>query len=224
MSWRAAAFALLCVLVSSAQAAQPTPATDAVFAHPTAGRALLSTTLAQPARALAQAQVLRGAFAHQRHLSEMPQPLTASGNFVFARELGVYWRTLQPFESELVLSERGVIQRDEGAESLRISAQEQPGVRVLADIFLALFTLDVRSMEASFELYAMSQGERWLVGLKPRSTALAHVFDRATLSGAQHVEQIVLTDARGDRTVIELRDIQIATAPPDAQTRALFAP
>lgn len=224
MSWRAAVFALVCAAAASSQAAQPAPATDAVFAHPTSGRALLSTTLAQPAQTLAQAQVLRGVFSHQRQLSEMPQPLTASGDFVFARGLGVYWRTLKPFESELVLSERGVVQRDEGAESLRISAQEQPGVRVLADIFLALFTLDVRSLEASFELYAMSQGERWLVGLKPRSAALAHVFDRATLSGARHVEQIVLTDARGDRTVIELRDIRIVAAPPDAQTRALFAP
>lgn len=223
MSRRIAAAALLCALAGLAQA-QPAPATDAVFRHPTAGRALLDATLAQPAQSLAQAQVLRGVFTHQRHLSEMPQPLTASGDFVFARGLGVHWRTLQPFESVLVLSERGVVQRDEGKESLRVSAQDQPGVRVLADIFLALFTLDVRSLEASFELYAMSQGERWLVGLKPRSAAIAHVFDRATLSGARHVEQIVLTDARGDRTVIELRDIQISADPPDAPTRALFAP
>lgn len=210
--------------------AQPTQASeagqaaaDSVFAHPTSGRALLETTLAGPAQVLARARVLKGTFTHARHLSEMPRPLAASGEFVFARDLGVWWRTTSPFESVLVLTDEGIVQRDEGVESLRLSAAEQPAVRLLASIFLALFTLDVRALEANFDLHGKSHGERWLVGLKPRSSAIANVFDRATLSGAQQVEQIVLTDARGDRTVIELHGVEASDAPPDAAVRALFA-
>lgn len=227
MTLRACLLALGALLGSAAPAAQsaePGDAVEAVFGHPARARALLATTLAAPAKTLASAQTLRGTFAHQRYLSETPQPLTATGEFVFARGLGVHWRTLKPFDSTFILTAQGVVQRDEGVETLRASADEQPAVRMLADVFLALFTLDVRSLEASFDLYAMSQGERWLLGLAPKSSAAASVFQRAALSGAANVEQIVLIDRLGERTVVELRELSISTEPPDAAVRALFAP
>jgi hypothetical protein len=37
------------------------------------------------------------------------------------------------------------------------------------------------------------------------------------------VEQIVLTDAHGDRTVIDLTGITYSSEPPGADVRALFA-
>ena len=193
------------------------------FEHPTTGSALLNTTLAVPARTLADAKVLTGRFVHQKHLSEVPQPLVANGEFTYARGLGVYWHTQQPFESVFVLTQRGIVQRDEGAETLRLSAHEQPAVRVIADIFLALFTLDVTSLSSSFDLFGKSQGERWIVGLRPKSATIGSVFKQATITGAKDVEQVVLVDAHGDRTVIDLANTQYSSAAPSASITALFA-
>lgn len=208
----------LCFLSSPvirAQAVDP-------FEHPTTGSALLTTTLAVPARNLANAKVLTGRFVHNKHLSEVPQPLVAHGEFTYARSLGVYWHTKQPFDSVFVLTQRGIVQRDEGAETIRLSAQDQPAVRVIADIFLALFTLDVSSLSSSFDLFGKSQGERWIVGLKPKSATIGSVFTQATITGAKDVEQVVLLDAHGDRTVIELADIRYSPAEPGRDVQALF--
>ncbi|HMN44778.1 MAG TPA: outer membrane lipoprotein carrier protein LolA [Povalibacter sp.] len=194
------------------------------FAHPATGEALLRSTLARPAVQLAKAQVLKGRFTHSKHLSEIPQPLVASGEFIFARDLGVYWHTQQPFDSVVVLTNSGIVQRDEGAQTLQLSADEQPAVRVIANIFLALFTLDVTSLSRNFDLYGLSQGERWIIGLKPRSSAIASVFRQATVTGSGDVEQVVLTDAHGDRTVIDLSAIEYSEAAAGADVRALFAP
>lgn len=194
------------------------------FAHPATGEALLRSTLARPAAQLAKAQVLTGRFTHAKHLSEIPQPLIATGEFTFARDLGVYWHTQQPFDSVVVLTNGGIVQRDEGAQALRLSADEQPAVRVIANIFLAMFTLDVASLSRNFDLYGLSQGDRWIIGLKPRSNAIASVFRQATVTGSVDVEQVVLTDAHGERTVIDLTAIQYSAAPPGAEVRALFAP
>jgi len=194
------------------------------FAHPATGDALLRSTLARPAAQLAKAQVLKGHFTHSKHLSEIPQPLVATGEFVFARDLGVYWHTQQPFDSVVVLTNSGIVQRDEGAQTLQLSADEQPAVRVIANIFLAMFTLDVTSLSRNFDLYGLSQGERWIIGLKPRSSAIASVFKQATVTGSGDVEQVVLTDAHGDRTVIDLSAIEYSDAAPAADVRALFAP
>ncbi len=215
MSLRALTLALTLFWVVNVHAADP-------FAHPATAEALLGSTLARPAAALSKAQVLKGRFTHRKHLRELPQPLLANGEFTFARELGVYWHTLQPFDSVVVLTAEGITQRDEGAETMRLSAKEQPAVRVIADVFLALFTLDVTRLNASFDLYGMSQGERWIVGLRPRSAAMASAFKEATITGGKDVEQIVLIDAQGDRTLIDLADIEYSTAAPDAGVRALF--
>jgi Outer membrane lipoprotein carrier protein LolA len=193
------------------------------FDHPTSGSALLNTTLAAPAKTLANAKVLKGRFVHQKHLTEVPQPLTANGEYTYARGLGVYWHTIAPFDSVFILTQRGIVQRDEGAETMRLSAQEQPAVRVIADIFLALFTLDVSSLSATFDLYGKSQGERWIVGLRPKSATIGSVFKQATITGAKDVEQVVLVDAHGDRTVIDLKDSQYSAEPPSADVQALFA-
>jgi hypothetical protein len=216
MKARASLFALG-LMVAAAAHSQVDP-----FEHPTTGNALLSTTLAVPAGNLSNAKVLTGRFVHQKHLTEVPKPLVATGEFTYARNLGVYWHTQQPFDSVFVLTQKGIVQRDEGAETLRLSAQEQPAVRVIADIFLALFTLDVTSLSASFDLYGKSQGERWIVGLKPKSATIGSVFTQATITGAKDVEQVVLLDAHGDRTVIELTDIRYSPDDPGPDVQALF--
>lgn len=193
---------------------------------PVTGEQLLRTTLAKPAAHLAKAQVLDGRFTHAKHLREIPKPLIASGEFVFARELGVYWHTQEPFDSVVVLTSRGILEKAEGAQTLNLSADEQPAVRMIANVFLALFTLDMATLERSFLLFSESEPERgrWTIVLKPRGGAIANVFVRATVSGTTDVEQVVLTDAHGDRTVIDLAAIRYSDAPPAAGTRALFAP
>jgi hypothetical protein len=211
-----------CALALSLLFASLTHAQVDPFQHPTTGSALLETTLAAPARTLANAKVLTGHFVHQKYLAEVPQPLVANGEFTYARAFGVHWHTQQPFDSVFVLTQTGIVQRDEGAETMRLSAQDQPAVRVIADIFLALFTLDVTSLSSSFDLFGQSQGQRWIVGLRPKSAAIGSVFKQATIVGEKDVEQVVLVDAHGDRTVIDLKDTQYSSAEPGAAIAALF--
>jgi hypothetical protein len=210
-------------------AASLTHADDAVFNHPVSGRVLLDTILTQPSRSLANAKVLQGRFTHRKYLPEIPQPLTAKGDFAVGRELGVYWHTQTPFDSVFLLTQQGMIQRDEGKETLRVASQDQPGVRVIADIFLALFTLDVATLSTSFDLYgqvskqpqASTQTSQWTVGLKPKSNAAASLFKHAIISGDKDVRQVVLADKHGDRTVIDLESIVHASEITPA-VRALF--
>jgi hypothetical protein len=209
---------LASLLMQSAFGASPADP----FAHAVTDEAQLRSTLSRPAAKLLKAQVVRGEFTHSRSLSEIPRPLTATGDFIFVRDLGVYWHTRQPFDSIVILTEAGIVQADEGAAPQRIAAGEQP-VRFIARIFMALFTLDVPSLRRDFDLYGGQPDGRWTLGLKPRTKAIAGVFSQATVSGAADVEQVVLTDARGDRTVIDLRNVSYSSDPAGADVRALFA-
>lgn len=195
------------------------------FAHPATGEAELRSILSRPASKLRHAQVLTGQFRHSRHLREIPKPLIALGEFTLVRDLGVLWHTRQPFDSVVVLTGAGLAQSDDGGPVQRVSADEQPAVRLLRNIFMALFTLDTQTLARDFDLFGVEdkQANRWIIGLKPRAETIAGVFSEATVAGADDVEQIVLTDARGDRTVIDLTGITYSSDAPGADVRALFA-
>jgi Outer membrane lipoprotein carrier protein LolA len=194
---------------------------DALFAHPQTANQLLQTTLARPAAELAHAKVLTGKFVQRRYLKGLERPLVSSGDFALARERGILWRTATPFPSEFVLSASGVSLRDGGNET-RLSNAEHPGLRPVLEMFFALFALDVQRLADSFELYGDSSGDHWQVGLRPRESGLAQVFDRAVISGAQQVERIELASSGGDRTEIEFSGVETRAAL-DASDAARFS-
>ena len=98
-------------------------------------------------------------------------------------------------------------------------------MRLITNIFMALFTLDTQSLARDFDLSVASKtrANRWIIGLRPRAKAIAGVFRKPPVAGSDDVEQVVLTDARGDRTVIDLTGITYSSDPPGADVRALFA-
>jgi hypothetical protein len=192
-------------------ATKPTP-TAAVDERALFARATTATELARitrpTARSLANAKVVRGQFVQQRHLAGLKHPLESSGVFVFAREAGIEWHTLAPFDSQFLLGPTGITQRDEGAETLHIDTSEQPAMQVVARVFLALFALDVEALSHDFELYGAENGAgRWVIGLKPRAEALGSVFRHAIVRGGASVESVMLEDGNGDRSEILLRAV-----------------
>jgi Outer membrane lipoprotein carrier protein LolA len=221
----AAAAAAAAAATAAASPAAPPPATApaaAVFGHPLTAAQLLQGPLAVPAAALRNAKLMRGTFTYRKFLVERPQPLTSHGDFAFARELGVDWHTRQPFDSDLVLTPSGLTQRDEGRTTLQQSASAQPAVKVVARIFLALLSLDVASLQSSFDLSGVQQGAQWQVGLRPKVTALAGAFREAVLSGGAQVDKLVMWDANGDRSEISFGDLKYSAAI-SGDDRALFA-
>ena len=219
---------LLVVLLGAAplQAATPAPANvsasaDSVFAHPakTTELALLTRATAQ---SLAKAKTVRGKFVQRRFLADLAQPLESSGKFLFARDAGIEWHTELPFDSQFLLAESGIKQRDEGGVTLSIQASEQPALAVVSRVFFALFALDLEALSQDFELYGEARGTGWVLGLKPRAAALGSVFRQAVVSGGATVERVVLEDGNGDRSEIVLQGVQYDPAGMTADERRRF--
>jgi hypothetical protein len=215
----------LCALVltvAGACAAAQAGAAEGVFAHP-ADAARLATLTRATARSLDGAQVVRGRFEQRRFLAGLRNPLTSSGNFLFARDAGIEWHTEEPFDSQFVLTRSGITQRDEGGTTLRIEAAEQPALAVVSRVFFALFALDLGALSNDFELYGRARGaDGWELGLEPRAGALGSVFRRAIVTGGSSVERVVLEDGNGDRSEIDLRQVQYDRAPLTSDERARF--
>lgn len=190
-----------------------------LFDRPVSAEELLRTTLARPAAELSSAQVLRGQFVQRRYLSGLPRPLVSSGEFLLARDAGILWETRAPFASEFVLADSGMILRD-GVSQSRVKSTDQPALRAVLELFLAIFALDVARLEVSFDLYGEASGEHWRLGLKPKQARMAEVFTRAVVSGSRHVERVELEAPNGDRTEIGLADVVVRPQPLEAHEAA----
>ncbi len=177
---------LLCTLIA-ALFALPAWAGE-VFEHPaTPAQAQALVNAAMPG--VAQVQVLRGRYTQRKFLREIPRPLGSSGEFLLVRGQGIWWHTQVPMESELLLN------RSKG---------QPPGLQMAASTFFAMFALDLDTLAQSFELFAMQDGPRWLLGLRPRDPALAAWFEQILLSGGTQLQQVTLLEKTGDRTEIDL--------------------
>jgi hypothetical protein len=219
---RALALGLLGVVLGfTATGRAATPAADPVFAHP-ATPVQLATLTRATARSLENAKVVRGKFVQRRYLTDLTQPLESSGTFLFARDAGIEWHTLQPFDSQFLLTESGIAQRDEGGVTLRIQASEQPALTVVSRVFFALFALDLKALSHDFELFGEPRGTGWALGLKPRAQAMASVFRQAVVTGGATVERVALEDGNGDRSEIVLQGVQYDRAGLNAEERRRF--
>ena len=213
---------LLVAALACGMAEAATPAIDTVFGHP-ANAAELATLTRATASSLKDAKVVRGRFVQRRYLADLAQPLESSGRFLFARDAGIEWHTEQPFDSQFLLTEAGITQRDEGGVSLRINAADQPALAVVSRVFFALFALDLDALSHDFELFGEPCGNAgWVIGLKPRANALGSVFRHALVSGAASVARVVLEDGNGDRSEIELLDVQYDHGGLTAEERRRF--
>ncbi|MEJ0086085.1 MAG: outer membrane lipoprotein carrier protein LolA [Pseudomonadota bacterium] len=211
---RAAWVALLC-------AAAPVLGADSVFTHPASAAQLV--TLTRPtALSLEKAKAVRGKFVQRRYLADLAQPLLSSGSFLFARGAGIEWHTELPFDSQFLLAESGITQRDEGGVTLSVKAADQPALAVVSRVFFALFALDIGALSHDFELYGEPRGAGWVLGLKPRAEALGSVFRQAVVSGGATVERVVLEDGNGDRSEILLQGVSYDPAGLTADERRRF--
>jgi hypothetical protein len=209
---------LLLVLLCTAV---PGFAADTVFAHPASAIELAKLTR-PTALSLEKAKAVRGKFVQRRYLADLAQPLQSSGRFLFARETGIEWHTELPFDSQFLLAESGITQRDEGGVTMSIKASEQPALAVVSRVFFALFALDIGALSHDFELFGEPRGTGWVLGLKPRAEALGSVFRQAIVSGGATVERVVLEDGNGDRSEIVLQSVQYDAAGMTADERRRF--
>ena len=196
-------------------------AADPVFSHPAKAHELAQLTRAT-AQSLTKARAVRGKFVQRRYLADLARPLESSGKFLFARDAGIEWHTELPFDSQFLMAESGITQRDEGGVTLSIKASEQPALAVVSRVFFALFALDLDALSHDFELYGEPRGGGWVLGLKPRAEALGSVFRQAIVSGGASVERVVLEDGNGDRSEIVLQGVQYDPAGMTADERRRF--
>lgn len=169
----------------------------------------LARPAAQSDSALAriQAQIVRpaamcGEFDQRKTLVGIKRPVRSSGRFCVVAQRGVLWRTVAPFPSTLRLTRAEIVESQAARVTARLSARDEPTVAVISELLFSVLAGDFRQLRATFTIDATTNAPGWQARLEPKDTGLRRIIATIELSGDEHVRQITIMEASGDRTVI----------------------
>jgi outer membrane lipoprotein-sorting protein len=172
---------------------------------------------------LHQPAVLRGQFVQSRQIAGFRRPVESSGDFVVARNRGLVWHTVKPFESTLSVNrERLRITNGKGNAETTLDARREPMLRTLNDILQSVVIADARALQTNFVLDVKLLGTTgWEMALTPKDAALRARFSAITLAGGVHVQNVRLVEASGDVTTVRFLEQREDTQLTDAEAGKL---
>lgn len=178
--------------------------TTSAAAWPLHAQTASTDPLAELGRRLTAPPVLRGEFEQTKTLKGFKRPLVSRGAFVMARGRGVHWATREPFASTIVVTRDRIRTLDASGGNNTVETRQEPGLRMVNDLLLALLAGDIKSLASRFQAELVLDGARgWRLNLLPREASLGRFVTRIELQGDEHVRQVRWTEASGDDTRLQ---------------------
>lgn len=156
--------------------------------------------------ALRQDPSARVAFTEERHISYLKVPLVSRGVLQFKDD--VLRKTVtSPTNETFEIRQHEVVHIGPGDETTRIALVGQPVLQSLAVILRSILTGNLEPVRNQFDMSLSGNSAHWDLDLSPRTNELRHHLDRVALSGTRgRLDEIVVAERNGDRTVISIRD------------------
>ena len=189
-------------------------------AVPASEQAAQADLLDKVKQQLKDAPVVRGNFEQEKSVKGFKQPLRSSGEFVVAKNQGIVWHVMKPFESTLIVKPDSLqSRRGDGQISMQMRAEDEPVLRTVNAMLFAVMSADLVQLRQFFEVSGKAQANGWQMHLVPRDPMLAQWLSSVDLQGAQFVREVRLQEARGDSSVIRIQDAAAAQSLRDAEVQ-----
>jgi hypothetical protein len=132
------------------------------------------------------------------------------------------WRSLQPFSQTLRLTRDEIVQWQGERMTMKLSAQQEPALRLINSILFAALAGDLEQLQKHFDIDGVIRDGAWSVKLKARDPGVAKVIGAIALDGSAYVKNIAIDEANGDRTTIVFSALQSGEQAMSGDEAALF--
>jgi len=157
---------------------------------------------------LREAKCVRADFVEEKKIKVLKRPLRSSGQIVFSGKLGLYRALKDPFVQELLVTPRGLAQRDDAGKIEKIEVEKQPLAKGFIDAFLLVFSGDDRALAADFGLYFEGDESAWTMGFVPKKQPLDKFIAHMVVTGKRGVfETLLVSEVNGDKTTTKFSSV-----------------
>ncbi|WP_299776285.1 outer-membrane lipoprotein carrier protein LolA [uncultured Pseudoteredinibacter sp.] len=147
----------------------------------------------------------KGNFKQENKLQGIPFPIKSSGHYEFSSGT-LTWQNRKPIKSSLVLTADTIEQYVAGEKRLSVSADEQPILRTINQLFLTLFDRDWSKLSESFKLKLTNTEEQWQLKLTPKQETIGVAIESASVYGDIKIRRFEFTKSNKDQTMIWFTD------------------
>jgi hypothetical protein len=172
------------------------------------GLACAETGFAELSQITASPDSLRGSFHQQKYLVALDVTLQSSGVFEYRRGESIRWQIEQPIKNELLITPTSLSSRQGDDELLRLDINSNPATAIMGRILFAVLTAQWQQLADYFTISGDIEGQQWSAELLPGDAVVGRMFERVELRGDELLRVIVLHEQGGDRTTIQLHDLQ----------------
>lgn len=148
---------------------------------------------------------VKAEFVKERKLKVLSRPFVTSGILLFEPGKGVIWHTTQPVEDIVLINDAGIKNIGATQDALSANLAQNPVMKGVARLFLALFSLDPDSLRREFDIAPVTPAVTALhYRLVVRDSNLAAFIGEIQLRGEERISEIHINEKSGDSTVIKL--------------------
>lgn len=160
-------------------------------------------------KAIPADHVLKATFTQHRYLREIPKPIQSQGGLLLWSGKGLIWKTKAPFPSTILLTTKGLYQRDQGQKVPMIKAGQGGHEGALFDMLSKILNGSFAELKG-FTMVSMppSQG-KWKVVLTPTQPALKEFISSIEVEGDESISHLIIYRANGDRDDISVQNQKI---------------
>lgn len=140
----------------------------------------------------------KGKFLQEKHLINFNQILKSSGEFEIQNG-NLLWYILLPVQQKSKITKDGIYIEDIHTKKWQKLEQNYD-----KELILSLITFDFTNLQDEFEIVLSGDEKKWRVDLKPNNIWLKKIFKLITLSGKDRIEEMILEEVNGDKTINKL--------------------
>jgi hypothetical protein len=150
---------------------------------------------------LRAAKCIRADFAEEKAIKVLKRPVQSNGSLIFSGKLGLYRATQTPFVQELLVTSRGIAQRDASGKVESMDVEKMPLAKGFIDAFLLVFSGDDKALAADFDLFFEGEEGAWTLGFVPKKKPLSRFIKSLVVQGKRGVlESLTVLEVNGDQT------------------------
>ncbi len=158
---------------------------------------------------LLKSEMLRAEFYQEKNLRALSRPLVSRGKLLFVAGEGVLWQVVEPFTVAVLIRSDEVIEWNSEGEVTRSNTGSNPVFRALSEIILGTLSGDTKFLGQLFDLSPAASEGGWQLLLQPKSKQLAAAVLNIKILGDRFVEEVQVSEAKGDTTVLQFREFKV---------------
>ncbi len=140
-------------------------------------------------------------------IKSLDKKLESSGRMILLPGTGIAWITEKPYASKMIVG-RNSMKQQVGSRIITMDVSGNGIYLSIAEALESIFAGDFSRLEDVFDLYFVSSGGGWFLGLVPKDSNVKSFVHSITIGGSVSIDTVLMRENSGDSILYKLKNVE----------------